>query len=232
VPIQAILFDVGGPIDTEAEHERLIDLAIRDAVARNGYPADDERFEAANTYAITSFAPDAYAAIAWHLCNFDAAATEAVLRDLHAGSAERNAQRGGLELRPGIATLLRRLTDAGFRLGLAANQPERVVEELDRHGIGRLFSHREVTGHPGYRKPDPRLFLRALEDLAVEPGEAIMVGDRIDNDIVPARLLGMRAILFRTGRHATQQPRSPAELPHQEVSTIEALESALVTLTA
>ena len=35
-----------------------------------------------------------------------------------------------------------------------------------------------------------------------------MVGDRIDNDIAPATTLGMRTVLFRTGRHAAQQPRS------------------------
>ena len=43
-----------------------------------------------------------------------------------------------------------------------------------------------------------------------------MVGDRIDNDIVPANLLGMKTVLLRTGRHQDQQPRSWDELPDAE----------------
>ena len=58
-----------------------------------------------------------------------------------------------------------------------------------------------------------------------------MVGDRIDNDIAPANLLGMRTILFRTGRHIAQQPRSADELADAEVSSVEGLSEALLALT-
>jgi ribonucleotide monophosphatase NagD (HAD superfamily) len=44
-----------------------------------------------------------------------------------------------------------------------------------------------------------------------------MVGDRIDNDIVPAHLLGMRTVLIRTGRHREQQPRTWEERPDADV---------------
>jgi ribonucleotide monophosphatase NagD (HAD superfamily) len=44
-----------------------------------------------------------------------------------------------------------------------------------------------------------------------------MVGDRIDNDVVPAKLLGMRTVLIRTGRHREHQPRSWDEIPDFEV---------------
>jgi FMN phosphatase YigB (HAD superfamily) len=59
-----------------------------------------------------------------------------------------------------------------------------------------------------------------------------MVGDRIDNDIAPARLLGMKAVLFRTGRHAAQQPRSWEEAPHAEVQDVSGLRDALERLLA
>ena len=45
-----------------------------------------------------------------------------------------------------------------------------------------------------------------------------MVGDRIDNDIVPAKLLGMSTVLMRTGRHIDQQPRSVDEIPDVSIS--------------
>jgi len=81
--------------------------------------------------------------------------------------------------------------------------------------------------HHGYRPPDVRLFLRACEDLGVEPGECIMVGDRVDNDIAPARLLGMRTVLLRAGRHIAQQPRSLDEVPDFEVRTVEEMRTAI-----
>ena len=54
----------------------------------------------------------------------------------------------------------------------------------------------------------------------MDPAECIMVGDRIDNDVVPAKLLGMRTVLIRTGRHREQQPRSWDEIPDFEVEDV------------
>ena len=114
---------------------------------------------------------------------------------------------------------------------LAADGEEVVIDQLDEFGIGHLFHHREVSGHHGFRKPDVRLFLRACEDLHVDPRECVMVGDRIDNDIFPARLLGMQTVLFRTGRHINQQPRSVEEVPHAEVRDVAGLRTALAAMT-
>ena len=47
-----------------------------------------------------------------------------------------------------------------------------------------------------------------------------MVGDRIDNDIAPARVLGIHAVLFRTGRHRAQEPRTWEEIPDAEVHDV------------
>ncbi|MEX2081179.1 MAG: HAD family hydrolase, partial [Dehalococcoidia bacterium] len=112
----------------------------------------------------------------------------------------------------------------------SANQPARVVVELERHGIAGLFGHREVSGHHGYHKPDVRLFLRACEDLGVATEETIMVGDRVDNDVAPAKALGMKAVLFRTGRHIGQQPRSLDEAPDAEAWALSEVEAAILRL--
>jgi putative hydrolase of the HAD superfamily len=112
--------------------------------------------------------------------------------------------------------VLERLRQRGLKLGLAANQPIRALEDLNRHGIGHYFANRGISAVYGFKKPDVRLFLRACEDLDVDPAACIMVGDRIDNDIVPAKLLGMRTVLLRTGRHREQRPRSWDDLPDAE----------------
>ncbi len=134
------------------------------------------------------------------------------------------------ELREGIGEVLAWLHGRGLRLGLAANQPHATLAVLDDHGIGQYFHHREVSGTHGFRKPDLRLFLRCCEDLGVAPEECIMVGDRIDNDIAPARVLGMRTVLFRSGRHAAQQPRSADEVPDAEARNVAELRVALESM--
>lgn len=224
---QAVLFDVGGPIDLEIEHERLTDLDIRTALVEQGVVVTDEEYAAASRWAVESFAPNAYAAIIWRLAGGDADIATRALAWVRERSPLRSETRGGLELRPGIDRIINRLSASGLKLGLAANQPARVIADLDRLGIGRFFSHREVSEHHGFHKPDVRLFLRACEDLGVDPRQCIMVGDRIDNDIVPARVLGMGTVLFRTGRHIDQQPRSWDEVPDCEVWDVEQLGAAL-----
>lgn len=220
--IRAVLFDVGGPLDTEVQAERYIDEQIRARLVDAGIAVSPEEYAAANDWAVASFAPDAYSAIIWRLSGERADVAAKV--------------RGGpfparmFELREGMAAVVRSLHGRGILLGLAANQPARIVADLDRFGVGQYFSHREVTGHHGYRKPDVRLFLRACEDLRVEPTECVMVGDRIDNDIVPAKLLGMRTVLFRTGRHIAQRPRSVDEVPDAEAWDVAAMEAAVSLL--
>ena len=131
------------------------------------------------------------------------------------------------QLRPGIAELLRALAGRGVALGLAANQPASIHGDLRAAGILDLFRARDVSGTIGLRKPDPRLFLQACAVLNLKPEQIVMVGDRIDNDIAPARLLGMTTILFRTGRHARQQPRSWLEVPNFDVTDVDGLRQAL-----
>lgn len=224
---RAVLFDVGGPLNLEVEHERLIDLDIRAAAAEHGVNVTDQRYARAVRFAVESYAWDAHPAIIWNLAAADAPLAERV----YAAFAERAHRRQiPFELRPGMADLLAWLHGRGVRMGLAANQPHQTLDVLDALGIGSYFHHREVSGSHGFRKPDLRLFTRACEDIGVSPTDTIMVGDRIDNDISPARQLGMQTVLFRTGRHVAQQPRNHLEAPHAEVRSADELRTALEQL--
>lgn len=230
--IRAVLWDIGGPIDLEIKHEQIIDREIRQVLAECGHLVSEDEYRRANDEAIRSFAPNLYLALAWILTKCDRDICARVHRRLEETSRERYAERGGIELRPGIPQLLARLKDAGLAQGVAANQPAWMMDELDRIGIGHCFDKRSVSATLGYKKPDTRLFLAACEQLGVEPTETAMIGDRIDNDVCPAITLGMKTVLFRTGRHINQQPRSAGEVPDAEVSTLEELESALFSMLA
>ena len=55
MPIRGVLFDVGGPLDTEVTRERLIDEHIRAAFATAGHPVDDAAFTDAVRWVVDSF---------------------------------------------------------------------------------------------------------------------------------------------------------------------------------
>ena len=212
----AVLFDIGGPIDAEREHERLIDDALRAEAGE----VSDAAYAAAWAGAVASFAPNAYEAVLFRLLGEHAAqAWPRVLARLPA--------RGPLELRDGVADLLAALRERDIPLGIVANQPRALLEMLESAGIARYFVTVTISGAVGLRKPDPRIFLQACAAMGVAPEACIMVGDRIDNDIAPARALGMATVRYICGRHAEQRPRSWREIPDVEVEDVAGMRAAL-----
>jgi putative hydrolase of the HAD superfamily len=184
---------------------------------------DPAQLRAAEAAAVASFAPNAYQAM---LTTLLGAGAEAAWPEVVA----RLAPRPAFAFRPGLGPLLSWLRGRGLRLGLAANQGRDAVAALEAAGLAAHFDGLSVSATLGLRKPDPRLFLAVCAQLGVAPDQCVMVGDRIDNDIAPARALGMATILFRTGRHARQQPRSWLEAPDKVVLGEAGLRAALSEL--
>lgn len=218
---------MGGPIDTETIMDRQIDEQIIASFRANGVAISNDEYQAVNRWAIDVFAAKTYHSIMWKIAQGNMELIKRVESELMDTVSQRNKSRGDFELREGMPELLAELSDEGLLLGLAANQPADTVTKMERLGIAQYFTYREVSGSINLRKPDPRLLLHACESLGVEQQEVIMIGDRIDNDIVPARMLGMAAIRFISGRHSEQQPRSWNEAPHADVHSVQDLENAI-----
>ena len=70
------------------------------------------------------------------------------------------------------------------------------IPELLAAGFGGYFAPVIISGDYGYRKPDPRLFRAALTALQVSPEQAIFVGNDRYRDVLGARRVGMKTILF------------------------------------
>jgi putative hydrolase of the HAD superfamily len=226
MPYRAILFDVGGPIDMEFAWEIAVDGAIASACGLEGIRVDQAIVDDASEAAVAAFAPDAYAHMVETLCGGDPRTVDRVRQRVRAMTSNLDV----FQLRPDIDSLLRRLRDRGFGLGIVANQPQAARERLGRAGIGDLFEYQGLSGLTGFSKPDPRAFEAAAGALDVALADCIMVGDRIDNDIAPAKALGMTTVLFRGGRHRRQRPRSAAEEPDAIVTDVLELEAAIDAL--
>lgn len=105
-----------------------------------------------------------------------------------------------VNLMAGAAAVLGRLRAGGVVLGIASNAQPYTLRELDEAlataGLGLDIFERELRfwsfAH-GFSKPDPhvfRLLSARLRARGVSAGETLMVGDRADNDIEPARAQG------------------------------------------
>ena len=81
-----------------------------------------------------------------------------------------------------------------YNLGIIANQPPAAVQELSRLGLEGYFRHMTISDVVGYHKPDLRIFRHALNSVDAKASECLMVGDRMDNDVMPAKTVGMKAI--------------------------------------
>ena len=95
---------------------------------------------------------------------------------------------------PAMEEAVQTLYKEGWRLGILANQPPEVERLLRARKLWDLFDVHAVSDVLGFSKPDPRLFQRALEKAEVAPSAALMIGDRVDNDVAPAKALGMRTM--------------------------------------
>jgi putative hydrolase of the HAD superfamily len=105
---------------------------------------------------------------------------------------------GGDAWRPcvGAVETLRILKARGLKIALVSNfdgRLHRVVAELE---LKPFFDAVIVSSEAGWAKPSPRIYAAALDALGVEPGEALMVGDRPKEDVAGAKAAGLRALLY------------------------------------
>lgn len=75
-----------------------------------------------------------------------------------------------------------------------------LIPEMARLQLSEFFPVKIISSDYGFRKPDTRLFEKALAELGVEANQAVMVGDSAFRDIKGAQDSGMRACLIT--RHA------------------------------
>ena len=112
---------------------------------------------------------------------------------------ERPAWRTDLEtLYPQTKEILEQLGQE-YKLGIIANQLPGLEERLKDFGILDYFSAIFSSAEFGLAKPDPAFFKLALQKTNCLPHQAIMIGDRLDNDIAPAKRIGMKTIWIKQG---------------------------------
>jgi HAD superfamily hydrolase (TIGR01509 family) len=98
------------------------------------------------------------------------------------------------ELYPDALPCLDALRSAGLRVAAVGNTPQEAEDALRPH-VDVLGS----SGRWGVAKPAPEFFARVLATTGLPADEVAYVGDRVDNDVRPARAAGMFAVHLRRG---------------------------------
>ncbi|MFJ5674287.1 HAD family hydrolase [Streptomyces sp. NPDC093097] len=101
------------------------------------------------------------------------------------------------DLYPDVRSSLAALRDAGMRVVVAGNQTRRAGDLL--RALDLPVDAVAVSGEWGVAKPDPDFFTRTVELAGVEADEVLHVGDHPQNDVVPARAVGLRTAHLRRG---------------------------------
>ena len=104
---------------------------------------------------------------------------------------------GAQDFYPDAVDCLHRLSRAGYALGLAGNQPVDAEQALARLDLPVSFIASSAGW--GVEKPSTGFFDRVAAESGQPASRIAYVGDRLDNDVLPARRAGMYAIFVRRG---------------------------------
>lgn len=127
-----------------------------------------------------------------------------------------------------VAPLLADLRASGIRLGVVTNGwAVKQAEKLVRLHLADLFDADAIfiSDQIGISKPNPKLYLRALDSLGIAPARAMYVGDHPAHDIAPPKSLGMIAVW--SSRSARRSPVDEGIAADHEVADFTQLRALL-----
>ena len=126
------------------------------------------------------------------------------------------------DLVEGMAEVVHALKARGYTLGLVADtRPKTAWNVLHQHHLYDCFDAFAISEEVGAEKPDPRIFLAALNALRIEPhdfGRVLMVGNNLVRDIRGANQVGLISVWFHWNERYLADP-DQSDLPSHEVHT-------------
>ena len=114
--------------------------------------------------------------------------------------AYRRAREAALVPYPHVTMTLIELSKMQLKLGVVSDAPSKEAWlRLSYLNFHHLFDAVVTFDDTGMRKPNPEPFRKILEMLRIEPGDALMVGDWAERDVLGAAQVGMKTVFARYG---------------------------------
>jgi len=114
------------------------------------------------------------------------------------------------DLYPDALRCLRAIRRTGLVVGIAGNQPAGIEAQLRVLGFEADLMASSATW--GVEKPSAEFFARLVCELDCDPSAILYVGDRLDNDVLPARAARMRTAFIRRGPWGYVHAQRPGAL--------------------
>ena len=212
-PVSAVLFDYGGTLVTFSRPEAALEAAYQriegylraegwtppgaGVLLRDVHDRVEEAFAAHQRSGsleeinLIAVARQAYSDLGMAL---DEATLDETLR------IEQEAWWEGVQVDPEAVPTIEGLRARGLRVGLCSNAPYRIPSmyaQLRHVGLADHLDAVTFSGQIGWRKPSPRIMEAAAAAVGSPPGEIVMVGDSVSDDVAGARAVGMAAVLLR-----------------------------------
>ncbi len=131
-----------------------------------------------------------------------------------------------IEINNSVKRLLKKLK-AHYHLGIVTNGLYDPRLKISQMGLTKVFSDNKIfhSEQLGYRKPDPKIYLVALNHFTKKPDETLFIGDSWIHDIVGQMEIGMDAIWVNTKGNT----RTTSHIPVAIVSDILEIWNILLT---
>jgi FMN phosphatase YigB (HAD superfamily) len=204
-----VLLDAGGVILDEQKYEeetkKLLLTVINTEIGNYSF----EKLDADINESINIFAPHNRQYVIWKHCNNDISKYTYLWNRF---TAEWNKSKHDLVLMNGISEEIEMLSRT-YSIILAGQYGQSIIELLKENNILQYFNNTLNQDNFSITKPDPRYFEQICKQSLVQPISCIMVGDRIDKDIIPAKQNNMGTVFVKSGIYKNQTPRTPDEMP-------------------
>lgn len=139
------------------------------------------------------------------------------------------------DLIPGMGEAIRWCKERVGRLALVADtRPGTAANVLAQHQLADSFDYLAISEIVGVEKPDPLIFLAALDAFGIQPadyGRVAMVGNNLERDIAGARQLGLMTIFLHWNERRRTVPLTADETPDYTVTSAAELVELVRSLT-
>jgi putative hydrolase of the HAD superfamily len=219
VGITWVFLDVGGPLFSDASYFSALFDAIRERVPDATREAFDRRFAELRAAQNESFSDALVAAF------IPDPAVHSTVRK----RADTSWERVGYALdelfpdaRDAVEAVAKR-----YRLACITNHYSWVRDRADAAGFGQFVDVWAISAEVGAEKPDERIFKFALQRAGARPETVVMVGDRLDRDLVPAKRLGMRTVWVLRNEAPDEPTPEQLAIPDAAIRSLSELPAVL-----
>jgi FMN phosphatase YigB (HAD superfamily) len=220
-----ILLDAGGVLIDESLYEQSVCSVVVEILCKYDHTYNQNQYWKDVDESIQRYCPSTPKYVLWKHIQPDISKFKMAINEYSKLMDESKPQ---IELFSGIGKEIQLLSKK-FKLLIAGQYGAIILDLLEKENLLDLFENQLTQDAFNVTKPDPRYIEQIAHRANLKPYECIMVGDRIDKDVIPGHQNGMGTVFLRTGIYKNQRPRIPQEIPDLILDSIEGMAVSIIS---